>query len=183
MAGDLTQLRRMQSFDNVSYFTSFHEKPNTFINPQFNMTGAFSESRRQQDTMKYIMKVGMMAGGSAAFGVVIGMFMSSFEFNSTMGVDTDRSTRSQLKQHFHGYARFLKRQALSMGRFGLYIALCEVPLEMVVGKMGVPTMFVSGGLAACLQMRWPGFGPFMSTFVSSGCMIGALSLFIHRGHD
>ena len=55
------------------------------------------------------MKIVLMTGASAGFGVVMGMFMSSFEFNSTMGVDTDRSTKSQLKQHFHGYGQFLKR--------------------------------------------------------------------------
>merc|ERR1711924_399099 len=80
-----------------------------------------------------------------------------------MGVDTDRSTRSQLKQHFHGYSRFLKRQSMSMAKFGLFIGLAEIPLEMVVGKMGVPTMFVSGGLAACLQMQWMGMRIFTST--------------------
>ena len=133
--------------------------------------------------MKYIMKVGLMTVGSAGFGVVIGMFMSSFEFNSSMGVDTDKSTRSQLKQHFHGYSRFLKRQGLHMGKFGLYIALAEIPMEMVIGKMGVPTMFVSGGLAGASIHPYQGFGPFFSSFLSSGMFIGGLSLFIHRGSD
>lgn len=63
----------------------------------------------QLGLIKNLMKIAMMTGASAVFGVVMGMFMSSFEFNSTMGVDTDRSTKSQLKQHFHGYGQFLKR--------------------------------------------------------------------------
>lgn len=30
--GDLKYLRRMQNFDNVGYFTSFHEEQDAFIN-------------------------------------------------------------------------------------------------------------------------------------------------------
>lgn len=70
-----------------------------------------------------------------------------------------------------------------MAKFGLYIALAEIPLEMTIGKMGVPTLFVSGGLAACFQMRWMGMATFMQTFLSSGAMIGTLSMFVQRGHD
>ena len=55
------------------------------------------------------MKVFMITTVSAGFGILMGFFMSSFEFNSSMGVDVNRSTRSQLKQHFFGYTRFLKK--------------------------------------------------------------------------
>ena len=42
-------------------------------------------------------KVALITCASAGFGVAMGFVMSSFEFNSTMGVDTTRSTKSQLK--------------------------------------------------------------------------------------
>ena len=61
------------------------------------MAGGFSDQRRSLDYIKYGMKVGIMTVGSAGFGAVLALFMSSFEFNSTMGVNTDKSTRSQLK--------------------------------------------------------------------------------------
>jgi hypothetical protein len=48
----------------------------------------------QINSLKNFFKLLMMTGVSAGFGVVMGMFMSSFEFNSTMGVDTERSTKS-----------------------------------------------------------------------------------------
>jgi hypothetical protein len=63
----------------------------------------------QANMSKAYFKLALMTVGSAGFGVLMGMFMSSFEFNSTMQVDTSRSTCSQLKQHFFGYGRFLKR--------------------------------------------------------------------------
>ncbi len=69
----------------------------------FNLNQSFTEKQVQLGVFKNFFKIVLMTGASAGFGVVMGMFMSSFEFNSTMGVDTDRSTKSQLKQHFHGY--------------------------------------------------------------------------------
>lgn len=58
------------------------------------MAGAFSDQRRSMDSVKYGMKLALMTIGSAGFGAVLALFMSSFEFNSSMGVDVDRSTRS-----------------------------------------------------------------------------------------
>ena len=127
--------------------------------------------------------MGMITFASAGFGAVMGMFMSSFEFNSSMQVDTDRSTRSQLKQHFHGYSRFLKRQALHFARFGLYISLCELPLELIIGKVNTPAIFIAGGLAAAFQNRWIGIGSSLNNFMGSGMFIGALGLYMHKGHD
>jgi hypothetical protein len=74
----------------------------------------------------------MITGASAGFGIFMGLLMSSFEHNSTMAVDTSRNTKSQLKQHFFGYGRFLKRQALHFAKFGLYISLIELPIELVI---------------------------------------------------
>ena len=48
-------------------------------------------------TIKMMIKIAMITGVSAGMGIVMALFMSSFEFNSTMAVDTDRSTKSQLK--------------------------------------------------------------------------------------
>ena len=129
------------------------------------------------------MKLAMITFASAGFGVIMGFFMSSFEFNSTMAVDTDRSTRSQLKQHFHGYSRFLKRQALHFARFGLYISLLEIPLELVFGRVNSIAMFFSGGLAAVLQNRYTGPAAAMNTFLGSGLFIGGLGAFMHKGND
>jgi hypothetical protein len=44
-------------------------------------------------------------------------------------------------------------------------------------------VFVSGGFAACLQNRYTGFAPFLSTFLGSGCFIGGLGLYMHKGED
>lgn len=113
----------------------------------------------------------------------MGMFMSSFEFSSSMNIDTNRSTSSQLKQHYFGFGRFLKRQALHFARFGFFIGLIEIPIELVVGRVNALGVFVSGGLAACLQNRYTGFAPFLSTFLGSGCFIGGLGLYMHKGED
>ena len=83
-------------------------------------------------TLKMFGKIVMITGASAGFGIFMGLLMSSFEHNSTMAVDTSRNTKSQLKQHFFGYGRFLKRQALHFAKFGLYISLIELPIEMVI---------------------------------------------------
>ena len=93
-------------------------------------------------------KIGLITCASAGFGFAMGFIMSGFEFNSTRVVNTDRTSRSQLKQHFFGYSRFLKKQSLHFARFGLYISLLELPLEIVLGRLNTPAIFVSGGLAA-----------------------------------
>jgi len=53
-----------------------------------------------------------------------------------------------MKQHFFGYCRFLKRNSLHFARFGLFISLIELPLEIVGGKLNFPAVFFSGGMAA-----------------------------------
>jgi hypothetical protein len=85
----------------------------------------------QLTSLKMMLKVGLITVASAGFGVAMGLIMSSFETNAMHVVDTNRNTRSQLKQHFWGYGRFLKRQALHFAKFGLYISLIELPLELV----------------------------------------------------
>ena len=68
-----------------------------FLEPQFNLRGSFTDAMIQMTLFKTFLKVGLITVASGGFGVVMGLIMSSFEFNSTMGVDTSRSTRSQLK--------------------------------------------------------------------------------------
>lgn len=68
-----------------------------FLESQFNLRGSFTDAMIQLSMMKTALKVGLITVASAGFGVVMALVMSSFEFNSTMGVDTSRSTRSQLK--------------------------------------------------------------------------------------
>ena len=133
--------------------------------------------------MKSVMKLILITGGSAGFGALMALFMSSFEFNSSMNIDTSRSTRSQLKQHFFGYGRFLKRQSLHFARFGFYIGLIELPIELIVGRVNALGVFASGGLAAVLQSRYTGFANSFSTFMGSGMFVGALGLYMHKGHD
>ena len=43
------------------------------------------------------MKVVMITVASAFFGLGMGMLMGSFEFNMTMGIDTNRGSWSQLR--------------------------------------------------------------------------------------
>ena len=62
------------------------------------------------------------------------MLMSSNEYNMNVGIDHSRTHSSQTRQHFFGYWRSMKRQALHFSRFGLYIGLIEIPMEMIVGK-------------------------------------------------
>lgn len=88
------EIKKMTDFDKVSYFTSMHEEQKVFFDPTFNLSTSFTEKQVQINSLKNFFKLLMMTGVSAGFGVVMGMFMSSFEFNSTMGVDTERSTKS-----------------------------------------------------------------------------------------
>ena len=120
------------------------------LDQPFELRKSFTDNMIAQSTMKMLVKIAIITGASAGMGVVMALFMSSFEFNSTMAVDTDRSTKSQLKQHFHGYARFLKRNALHWARFGLYIALLEIPAEFIIGRQAVPVSFVCCGLAGAM---------------------------------
>ena len=128
-------------------------------------------------------KVVLITGASAGFGILMGFIMSSFEFNQQRVIDTNRSSYSQLKQHFFGYSRFLKRQALHFARFGLYISLLEIPLELIFGRVNAPAIFLSGGGAAVLQTRYTGPAAAFSSFLGSGLFIGGLGLYMHSGHD
>lgn len=100
-----------------------------------------------------------------------------------MQVDTDRSTRSQLKQHFFGYSRFLKRNALHWGRFGLYIALCEIPMELIIGKQAAPVSFFCCGMAGALQTRYLGLRPFITSFLQTGAFVGTITTYMLAGSD
>ena len=90
-------LRRMQSFDKVSYFTAFPSKPGILLDSPFELKQSFTDNMMAQSTMKIFMKIAMITGVSAGMGIVMAIFMSSFEFNSQMAIDTQRSSRSQLK--------------------------------------------------------------------------------------
>jgi len=59
--------------------------------------------------LKSMAKIVLITGASAGFGIMMGLIMSSFETSNASIIDNSRSTRSQLKQHFFGYGRFLKR--------------------------------------------------------------------------
>lgn len=68
-------------------------------------------------------------------------------------------------------------------KFGWYIGLIEIPLEIAFGKISTPVVFFSGGAAAILAH--PGGTPrsWIPRFISSGGFIGGLGLFMNRGHD
>jgi hypothetical protein len=88
-----------------------------------------------------------------------------------------------LKQHFHGYARFLKRNALHWSRFGFFIAIIEIPMEMIIGKQSVPVSFVCCGLAGALQTKYIGPRPFFMSFLQTGAFISMLQLYMMKGND
>ena len=133
--------------------------------------------------LKLVAKIALITAASGGFGVMMGLVMSSFEFNHTMQIDTDRSTKSQLKQQFHGYGKFLKKQALSFMKFGWYISILEIPLEISLGKISTPVVFFSGGMAACLLNPKGTFKSKIPTFFGSGMFIGAIGGFMNRGND
>ena len=89
-----SEIKRMTDFSNTSYFTSMHQNRETLFESQFNVNSAFTEKMIMLNTMKMALKVGLITVASAGFGLIMGFFMSSFEFNSTMQVDTNRSTTS-----------------------------------------------------------------------------------------
>jgi hypothetical protein len=124
----------MLKYENVGHFTSIHNSKMSFLEPQFDVEGSFTDKTFQLHKTMMFAKVAMITFASAFFGLGMGMIMGSFEFNMTMGIDNNRSTWSQFRQHYFGYWRFLKRQSLHFSRFGLYIGLLELPMELIVGK-------------------------------------------------
>lgn len=134
--------------------------------------------------LKMVGKLIMVTGASFGFGAFMGLLMSAFETNNQNVVDVTRSTKSQLKQHFFGYGRFLKRQSLHFAKFGFYISLIEIPIELIMGKVTCGGIFISGGAAAVLMdMRNATPMAMFRRFLGSGAFIGGLSVFINRGND
>ena len=173
----------MTDFNRVSYFTSFHQDREVYLEPCFNKNGAFTEKLMSVNMQMMAIKIIMITGASYGMGFAMGFIMSGFEFNSSRVINTDVASRSQVKQHFFGYLRFLKNHSLHFARFGLYIGLLELPLEIILGRLNTPAIFVSGGLAAVLQQRYKGFGTAFSAFIGSGMFIGGLGMFLNKGKD
>jgi len=80
-----------------------------FLEPQFDLKNAFMEKILEMHRVMMAAKVAMITIASAGFGIGMGVLMGSFEYNMTMGVDTNRGGWSQVRQHYFGYWRFLKR--------------------------------------------------------------------------
>lgn len=59
----------------------------------------------------------------------------------------------------------MKRNALHWAKFGFFIAIIEIPMELVVGKQAAPVSFVCCGLAGALQTRYMGLRPFVTSFI------------------
>lgn len=68
-------------------------------------------------------------------------------------------------------------------KFGWYIALMEIPLEIALGKISTPVVFCSGGGAAVLMSPHGPLAAQIPKFLSSGAFIGGLGMFINRGND
>lgn len=112
------ELQQAVSPKNLHFFTGFHSFRNTYLEPQFNLDHPFTEkmirksffhSPLEINAMKTVLKVALITGASAGFGMFMGLLMSSFEYNQMQAIDHNRSSRSQLKQHFYGYGRFMKK--------------------------------------------------------------------------
>ncbi|CDW87203.1 UNKNOWN [Stylonychia lemnae] len=177
------EIDKMFSQSSISRYTGFHDYRNIFLEPQFNLQDPFTEKMLKETALKLFAKVALITVASAGFGVAMGLIMSSFETNNAQIVDNTRSTRSQLKQHFHGYGRFLKRQALHFSKFGLYISLLELPIEIIMGRVNTPGIFFSGGMAAVLCNPRGSVSSMFSTFMGSGAFIGLIGLYMNKGND
>ena len=68
-------------------------------------------------------------------------------------------------------------------KFGFYIGMAEIPLELAIGRINAPAIFLSGGLAACLVDPKRGLMNNASKFFGSGLFIGALGMFMNKGND
>ena len=91
----------------LTQLSSLQTDTYTFREPQYDTQREFTDKMIYLSSFKMIGKCALITVASAGFGFMMGLIMSSFEFNRQMHIDTDRSTRSQLKQQFHGYGRFL----------------------------------------------------------------------------
>ena len=171
-----------KSVKNLVY-TSIHLDKDTFVKPQFEPRKEFTDTMIFLNGFKMMGKIALITLASAGFGFFMGLIMSSFEFNRQMHIDTDRSTRSQLKQQFYGYGRFLKKQSLGFMKFGFYISLIELPLEIALGKITAPAVFFSGGLAAVFLEPRGSLGSKFGRFMSSGAFIGMIGLYMNKGND
>ena len=76
------EYKKMVHFDNVGYFTSFHQEQMTLLDDQFELKSSFTDNMIEQSHMRSAVKVFMITSVSAGMGVVMALFMSSFEFNS-----------------------------------------------------------------------------------------------------
>lgn len=99
----------MLNNDSVGHYTTFHDDRMTYLDSQFDLKMSFTEKAIADARPMMAIKVGAITIASAGFGIGMGVLMGSFEYNMTMGVDNNRSGWSQVRQHYYGYGRFLKR--------------------------------------------------------------------------
>ncbi len=98
------------------------------------MNDSFFARTLDYGRMTMAVKLAGITGVSWLFGLGMGVFMGSFDSSMTFGVDVRRSSWAQLRQHYFGHGRYLKRHALHFSRFGLYIACIECGMEIIIGK-------------------------------------------------
>ena len=78
----------------------------------------------------------------------------------------------------------MKRQSLHFAKFGLYISLIELPIELIMGRVNAGGIFFSGGAAAVLVE--PRIGTPMQMlrrFLGSGLFIGGIGTYMNKGND
>ena len=89
-----SEMDKMLNYKSVTYYSSLHQNRDVFFEEKFNLVGSFTERQIALNTPALLLKLGLITVGSAGFGALMGLFMSSFEFSSSMNIDTNRSTSS-----------------------------------------------------------------------------------------
>ena len=70
------EYKRMIEFDNVGYFTSFHQAQDLLLDEPFELQKAFTDNMIGYSQLKMLMKIVMITGVSAGMGIVMALFMS-----------------------------------------------------------------------------------------------------------
>ena len=176
----MKQIERAFSQQSVTRYTNFHSSRMSYLESQFDMTSSFFLNTFENHKTMIAIKVAGITVVSAGMGVFMQLFLSSQEYNSASVTDLSRSHSSQTRQAFFGYWRMMKKQALHWSRFGLYIGLIDIPIEIVIGRMNFMTTGFSVGMAAFLQNIK---APFAPTFWGSAGFVGLISLYMNKGND
>ena len=81
----------MVSLNSIGRFTNFHDSKMSFLEPQYDLKSSFTDKILEMHRNTMMFKVAMITVASAGFGMIMGIFMGSFEYNMNIGVDTSKS--------------------------------------------------------------------------------------------